>query len=206
MGFDLEAAGDRGHVGIDLELDDRHRRNRAQIVGIQDAHQRIGHLGEVVVEALLDPGRQHGERLDQPFDVGILALGRFELEPARDLRVLAGELTGELADESQLALVVDEQLIALHSKLSIRMPPPSKSAVESKATCSLIGSTWRIASIRNLTVKSSAALSWVSTSEALTVRRISRGSKVLIAFSIQPRSLAVLWLIQEKTRGRGCRR
>ena len=77
--LELCAPGDRlpgnglGRVGRARELDDRHRRDRPQVMREDHREQRIGDLGILIVELLANPCREEGERLDEPLDVGILA-------------------------------------------------------------------------------------------------------------------------------------
>jgi hypothetical protein len=58
-------------------------------VRIQHVEQRVGDLRQLVVELLADPRRQEGEALQQPLDVGILALVGLQMEPGGDLGILA---------------------------------------------------------------------------------------------------------------------
>ena len=103
---DREPLRGPGPLGVQVELDDRHRRDRRQVMRIEHPQHRRRQLGEVVVDSILDPPGQQGERLDQPLDVRVEAPVRLEQEPPGRHRVLAGELLGELADEDQLALVI----------------------------------------------------------------------------------------------------
>jgi len=66
---------------------------------MQHAQEGRGDLGEVVVQTHLDPGREHGEGLDEALDVGILAFVRLEQQLARHCRIAVGEIAQLAPDE-----------------------------------------------------------------------------------------------------------
>ena len=109
---DREALGRSRPDCVELELHDRHRRDRRQVMRVEHAQQGGRQLGELVVDLVLDPTGQEGERLDQPLDVRIGAAVGLQQQPAGGGRILLGELLGELADERQLALVIVIQRLA----------------------------------------------------------------------------------------------
>ena len=78
---------------------------------VENIQKRLGDLGEIIVDLVPDAGGEQGKRLDQPIDVRVRALVLVESEAAGNLRMIAGELGAELADEAQLALVIGEQLV-----------------------------------------------------------------------------------------------
>ena len=129
LAIDQESLGELGPRGIELELDDRHRRHGGQVVGVEHAQQGVGELGELVVQLVLDPSGQQREGLDQPLDVGVGAAVGLQPQPARRGGILPGELLGELADEGQLALVVVVQRPA-----HLRCRPAGSRSLRSRAS------------------------------------------------------------------------
>ena len=93
-------------LGIEDELDDRHRGHGREKRGVENSEERFRDLGELVVDLEAHARREEREGLEKPFDVRVLALVRLELQAGRDLRVLVGELGPHLAKKAQLALVV----------------------------------------------------------------------------------------------------
>ena len=93
-------------TGIQVKLDDRHRRNRRQVVRVENAQNRAGQLGEFIVELVVDAPGQERKGFDQPFDVRICAASRLQEQSPRSGRVLLGELLGQLPNEQQLALII----------------------------------------------------------------------------------------------------
>ena len=79
---------------------------------IDDAEEGLGDLGELVIDFEVDAGGEEGEGLDHALDVGILAFVRFEAEARGDLGIFFGELRAHLAEECQLAFVVEEEVVA----------------------------------------------------------------------------------------------
>ena len=89
-----EAVGQLRAARVELELHDGHRRDRRQVVRIEHAEQRVGQLGELVVELVLDAAGEQGERLDQPLDVRVGAAVGLEQQPAGGGRDTAGRTPG----------------------------------------------------------------------------------------------------------------
>ena len=79
---------------------------------VDDAQQRLGDLRELVIDLEVDTGGEERERLQQPFDVGIFAFVRLEVQARRDLRILLGKLRAHPAQEAELAFVVQQQFVA----------------------------------------------------------------------------------------------
>ncbi len=73
---------------------------------VENAQNRAGQLGELVVELVVDASGQERERLDQSLDVRIGAAGRLQQQSPRRRRVLLGELLGQLPNEQQLPLII----------------------------------------------------------------------------------------------------
>src|SRR6185369_568909 len=69
----------------------------------------LGEPRKLRVQLQVDTRRQEREALEQPLDIRIGALERLEPEAARDLGVLAGELSAQLTDVLKLAPVVLQQ-------------------------------------------------------------------------------------------------
>ena len=77
---------------------------------VQQLQQRLGDLGKLVVDLVLNaPGKQ-GKCLDQALDVRISATIFFQLQPARDLGIPLRKLGAHLANELQLTLVIGVKL------------------------------------------------------------------------------------------------
>jgi hypothetical protein len=76
--LDAMSAGQPPLIWIEHKLDDRHRGDRGQVVGVKHSQERIGDLGKFVVDLVMDAGRQIGKRLDQAFNVRIFRFVRFE--------------------------------------------------------------------------------------------------------------------------------
>src|SRR5438045_6031041 len=77
---------------------------------VKNPHQRVGDLGEVVVNFQMNARGKQRERLHQALDVRIFAAIRLELQARGDLRILFRELRAHLPDERQLSFVIIEQL------------------------------------------------------------------------------------------------
>ena len=118
-----DAGGRLGPVGVGRELDDGGARHRRQVVRVQGVQQRLGQLRELVVQAQLHAGRQHGERLDQALDVRVLALVGLQQQLPGHGGVAGGELRRQPADEPQLPLVVSQQAVPHQSVASICTAP-----------------------------------------------------------------------------------
>ena len=93
-------------AGIQLELHDRHRRNRRQIVRIEHAQERVRQLGEFVVDLVAYAPSQQSERFNEPFDVRIGAFIVLKLQTARRAGIALGKIARHLPDEQQFALVM----------------------------------------------------------------------------------------------------
>jgi hypothetical protein len=65
-------------VGIEVHFDDRHGREGADVMGIEDAEKRLSDLGEFVVYFEVNAGGQEGEGFEEALDVRIVALVGFE--------------------------------------------------------------------------------------------------------------------------------
>ena len=63
---------------IEVELDDRHRRNGPQVMRIKDIEQRLGELGELIIDFEVDAGGEKSKAFEHALDVGILALVSLE--------------------------------------------------------------------------------------------------------------------------------
>ena len=94
---------------VGRELDDGHRRRRAEIVRTHQAEELLREAGKLPVELQVHPGREERETLEEPLDVGVGALERVEPEAPRDLGKVARELASELPQIAELAVVILEQ-------------------------------------------------------------------------------------------------
>ena len=125
--------------GPGLELFDRERGHRPQVVGPEHVEQALRQLGKVVVQRLPDLGREEGEALEEALDVGVLA----GLDEMGSLVVRGAELAGEVADVVEFLVVVGRthgySFTLIRPELSTRVskwtrdrrPPASSSAVMS---------------------------------------------------------------------------
>jgi hypothetical protein len=102
----LQALLGRDLFVIHVELDHRHGRNGAQVVGIQNAEQGLGDFRKLVVDFEVDARGQEGEGLQHALDVRVLALVGFKHQAGGDLGVLGGELGAHLAQKRQFPFVV----------------------------------------------------------------------------------------------------
>src|SRR5262249_54753960 len=107
--LDQEAFRELSAGGVHLELHDGERGDRGEVVRVEDAEQRLGQLGGLVVELVVQAAGEQGEGLEHALDLRVGAAVGLQQQAARGPRVLAGELQGELPDEKQLALVVGEE-------------------------------------------------------------------------------------------------
>ena len=78
---------------------------------VEDVQQRLGDQRKVIVNAQMNTRGKQREGFQHALDVGIFAAIGFEQQTRRDLRVLVGELSSNLAQESEFALVIISQLI-----------------------------------------------------------------------------------------------
>ena len=60
----------------------------------------------------MDPRREEGKALQQPFDVRILRVVAADRQPGRNLRVAGGKFRRQITDDRQLAFVVREHVVA----------------------------------------------------------------------------------------------
>lgn len=103
--------------GVDVEFRHRHRGNRPHVVGIENAQHRAGDFGKFVVDLEMDARREKREGFEHALDVRVFALIGLDEEARGDLGVLAGKFRAHLAQEGQLAFVVEQQIVthrALH--------------------------------------------------------------------------------------------
>jgi hypothetical protein len=78
-------------------------------VRAQQFQQGVGQIGGIVVEPVLHPRGEEGHAFEQALDMGVVdGIGRDAQAPGH-LRVGLGELTCQLADRRELAVVVGEQ-------------------------------------------------------------------------------------------------
>lgn len=77
-GRDLLALLHLVHVG--LQLDDGQRRDRAQVMGPQQADQTFGQLRQVIVELFPQASHEERETFEQPLDVGIVSAGLVQIQ------------------------------------------------------------------------------------------------------------------------------
>ena len=103
-------------LGVELELDQRHGGQRPDVMRIDDVEEGLGDLREIVVDLEMDARGEKREPLEQPLDVGILALVGLELEARRHLGIPPGELRAHAPEKRQLALVVVQQIVT-HRRL-----------------------------------------------------------------------------------------
>ena len=122
---DLEARADLRLFRPHLKLDHGHGGDRAKQVRIDDAEQRLGHLGKLVVDLQVNARGQESEGFQQPLDVRVLALIGLEVEAGGDLGILLAELRAHLAQERQLPLVVEKQVVAHPIRPSLDIRPCS---------------------------------------------------------------------------------
>jgi hypothetical protein len=136
----------RGHP----QLDDAHGGDGSEVVRVEDADQRFGDLGELVVELQPGPRRQEGEGLDEAFDVGVRrgATVRTDAKPVGDPGIGRGEFAAHLLDECQLLPVIAKEFRCHPSALPISTSPVVGCTVESNTTSSWIGSTLKVALMR----------------------------------------------------------
>ena len=106
MPGDLKAFGQLTAGGVEFELNDRHRRNRRQIMRIKHAEERVRKLRKFVIEFVVDPSRQQSKRLDHSLDVRIATAGRLEQQASCRGGIPLGKFLRKLTDEDQLAFVI----------------------------------------------------------------------------------------------------
>jgi len=110
-----EAFGQDSLAIARMELDDRHRGGRSQVVRVDHRQQVLGEAREFRVDLQLHARSQEGEAFEQALHVGIGTLERLEPQPPGDLRELARELSPELAQILQLAVIVGEKPVVHQS-------------------------------------------------------------------------------------------
>ena len=84
--------------GWQSNLRDHAGRHRRQIVRIEQAEQRIGQLGEFVVQPVMHAGGEERHAFEQARDMRIVHRVGREAQPAGDLRVGLGELRRQALD------------------------------------------------------------------------------------------------------------
>ena len=99
-----------GHLRPHAELEDAHRRDRGEVVRIEHREQRLGQLGEIVVELEADARVEQRYALDQPCDMRVLDRVGADAQAARDLGIALREVAAFLAQELELGVVVVEQV------------------------------------------------------------------------------------------------
>ena len=77
---DRQSGRDFALLGIQVELDDRHRGNGPEIVRVDDAQQGVADLREIVLELQVDACGQEGKPFEEALHVRVLALRRLEQE------------------------------------------------------------------------------------------------------------------------------
>src|SRR5471030_231920 len=92
-----------------VELGDRTRGKRPQVVRIKYFQQRFRELGVIVVELLVDACPKQRERLDHALDVRVLRVLARHGETRCDLRIPFSEVARITSQERQLALVIRQQ-------------------------------------------------------------------------------------------------
>src|SRR6185436_17458224 len=108
---DLESRGELRAFRIEVEPRDRERRDRIEVVRIEDVEQLGRDLDEVAVEITLDARGEKRERLDQSLDVRIGRLIGLQLEPAGHLRIGARETLAHATEVGKLLEVVVEEFV-----------------------------------------------------------------------------------------------
>lgn len=101
-----EAVADVAFAAVRLQLGDRHRRRRRQVIGVDDLQQALRKARELGVHFQLHARGEEGEALHQALDIGIRHVDAAHAETARDLRILFGELGAHLTQIGQLAVVI----------------------------------------------------------------------------------------------------
>ena len=78
---------------------------------VQHAQQRIGDLGELVIQPLVGTGGEERHPFHQPGHVRVLDTVRTYPQPACDVRVGFGEFRAEAAERIQFVVVIGQQAI-----------------------------------------------------------------------------------------------
>src|SRR5579863_9513628 len=77
---------------------------------VNQVQQRGRDFGKLVVDLQVDASGEKRKGFQQPFGMRVLAAVRLEHQAGGDLRVALGELCSHLPQESQLLLVIVEQV------------------------------------------------------------------------------------------------
>src|SRR5215204_7418711 len=127
----------------------------------------------------------------------VLTFVGFELQTARDLRVLLGKLRPALPQVGKFTFVISKQFLAHYSPRTLYSPLCNWSTV-SNVTGSGVGSTCKRASTRKRNARSAPL-----TGSSVTFTPFKRGSKIPIVFSSSRRkrvcSSGLSTLIAEKS-------
>lgn len=112
---------DRGERVARAELDDAHRGQRRQIMGIERFEKAVGQFGKLVVQLLTDAGGRIGETLDQAFHMRVVGDVAGHAQAAGDLREGIGKARGPAAERQQFLIVTVQETFS-------HAPPPRGSA------------------------------------------------------------------------------
>ena len=92
-------------IGHRREPDDRHGRDRPQVMRVEHAEQGVGQLGEIVLDLVPQARGQERKRLDQPPDMGVLNRIAGQAQAPRDAGVDFRKRRTFPPQEAQLAIV-----------------------------------------------------------------------------------------------------
>ena len=107
-GRDLER---HQQVRLAAELQHRAGGHRRQVMRVEHAEQRVGQLRKLVVQPVMDAGRQEGHAVEQPLHMRVVHRVAGHAQAARDLGVRFGEFLRQLADSLQLAVEIGQQCV-----------------------------------------------------------------------------------------------
>src|SRR5438094_588943 len=94
---------------IRLELRNRHRRGRRQVIGVDDLEQALCETRELSIELELHPSGQKCGAFEQPLHIGVRNFDSAHAEPPRDLGKLLGKLGPHFSKMRELLVVMADE-------------------------------------------------------------------------------------------------
>jgi len=110
--FDFQPCADLCLPRIQPEIHNCHGWYRAYEVGVDDAEKRFRYFRKFIIDFQMDPGGQESECFQEPLHVWIFAFLRLQIETRCDFGILFRELRTHAPQKTELAFIVQQQIVA----------------------------------------------------------------------------------------------